>query len=108
MNQTKDIEVVFRKNIILVDKKSKKELMKYCYIQNYEEEEFIKQNIEFKEKSIEIIKDKIVYVDQLTESFPFTESSYIEDTKQNELIMLQKIFELFNKVIFHKENFIIG
>ena len=97
MNQSQNMELLFKKNIVFVDKNTKNELKKFEYIQNYEEEKFVKQKILYKEKSIEILKEKIIYVDKLNE-ISFLESGYFDDNRKKELEVLQRILEQFNKV----------
>lgn len=99
MNSCNDMNVIFRKNIIFLDKKTKNELKKYEYIQNYEEEKFVKQNIHYKERSIEILKEKIIYCDQLIEIPTFSDSGYFDDNRKRDVLFLQKILEQFNKAI---------
>jgi len=100
MNSSKDVNVLFRKNIIFIDKKTKNELKKYEFIQNYEEEKFVKQNIRYKDNSIEILKEKIIYCDQLTELPTFCDSGYFDDNRKRDVLFFQKILEQFNKVVY--------
>lgn len=99
MNEKQNLEILFRKNIIFVDRNSKNELKKYEYLQNYEEEKFVKQNILYKEKTIEIIKKKVVYVDKLTELPIFIEDQCFDDNKKKEIEIYRKVLEQFKNVL---------
>lgn len=100
MNEKPNMQILFKKNIIFVDRSTKNELKKYEYTQNYEQEKFVKQNILYKEKTIEILKEKVVYVDELTELPSFQSDAIFDEKKQIEIETYRKIHEQFNKVNF--------
>ena len=89
-----NIEIIYRKKIIFVDRNEKSEIKRFEYVQMHEEEKFAKQNVIYKDHKVEIMKEKVIYVDKLNELPEFQDESnkYISGVYQNML-------NHFNKVI---------